>query len=55
MKISQLKDLCEQIELSKTGKKTDIITRLMNCKIVYDNDDDNDDNSSYNFQSDDEN
>ena len=31
MSINDLKELCESIKLSKTGKKTILIDRLMNC------------------------
>lgn len=31
MSISELKELCEGIKLSKTGKKSEIVNRLLNC------------------------
>jgi hypothetical protein len=31
MSISELKELCESIKLSKTGKKTVLVDRLLNC------------------------
>ncbi len=45
MKISELRTLCENIQLSKTGKKEVLIVRLLNCKKMssHEKSDDEDD------------
>jgi hypothetical protein len=59
MKISELRSLCENIQLSKTGKKEVLIVRLLNCKKMSsheksDDDDDDDDDVSCDFNKDEE-
>ena len=60
MKISKLRSLCENIQLSKTGKKEVLIVRLLNCKKMskshdhHSSDDDDDDNISCDFNKDEE-
>ena len=50
MKISQLKDMCKGLLLSKTGKKEDLVARLIN----YKNSPSHSDSDDENFNSDDE-
>jgi hypothetical protein len=45
MKISKLRSLCENVQLSKTGKKEVLIDRLLKCKKMSHHDNDNDDSS----------
>jgi len=50
MKTSDLKDMCQHLLLSKTGKKGDLVDRLMNYKNTshpsYDDEESNSDNES---------